>query len=118
MSMYSGLSTSKYLTPSMRRTSLRTMSLGTSLRSDSSEQVVFAVVCHFGGAMRDYRIGVQRRGFWREVVNTNSGFYGGSGVGNDGGRGTEDIERDGFSQSIVVTLPPLSAFVFKWGGGQ
>ncbi len=88
------------------------------LRSDANDQVLFAAVCHFGGAQRDYRIGVPRRGFWREVVNTNSEFYGGSGLGNDGGRNTEDIERDGFSQSILVTLPPLSAFVFKWSGGQ
>jgi 1,4-alpha-glucan branching enzyme len=88
------------------------------VRSDSSEQVLFAAVCHFGGAQRDYRIGVPRRGFWREIVNTNSEFYGGSGLGNDGGRNTEDLECDGFSQSIRVTLPPLSAFVFKWSGGQ
>ena len=57
-------------------------------------------------------------GFWRELINTNSEYYGGTGLGNDGGRNTEDLERDGFSQSIRVTLPPLSAFVFKWSGGQ
>jgi 1,4-alpha-glucan branching enzyme len=76
-----------------------------------------AAVCHFGGATREYRIGVPRRGFWREIVNTNSEYYGGSGLGNDGGRSTEDIERDGFSQSMLVTLPPLTTTVFKWSGG-
>jgi 1,4-alpha-glucan branching enzyme len=88
------------------------------LRSDANEQVLYAVVCHFGGALRDYRMGVPRRGFWREVINTNSEFYGGSGIGNDGGRQTEDREWDGFSQSIGLKLPPLSAFVFKWSAGQ
>jgi 1,4-alpha-glucan branching enzyme len=88
------------------------------VRSDSSEEVLFAVVCHFGGAQREYRMGVPRRGFWREVLNTNSEYYGGSGLGNDGGRSTEDREWDGFSQSIPLTLPPLSTFVFKWSGGQ
>jgi 1,4-alpha-glucan branching enzyme len=88
------------------------------LRSDAHENILFAVVCHFGGALREYRIGVPRHGFWREVVNTNSQYYGGSGLGNDGGRNTENVERDGFAQSIKVTLPPLSAFVFKWNGGQ
>jgi 1,4-alpha-glucan branching enzyme len=88
------------------------------LRSDRSEEVLFAVACHFGGAQRDYRIGVPRRGFWREVVNTNSQYYGGSGLGNDGGRTTEDLECDGFSQSIRITLPPLTAFVFKWTAAQ
>ena len=84
------------------------------LRCDVFEQNLYAVVCHFGGAQRDYRVGVPRAGFWREVLNTNSQFYGGTGLGNDGGRGAEDIPRDGFAQSIRVTLPPLSAFVFKW----
>jgi 1,4-alpha-glucan branching enzyme len=88
------------------------------LRSDAQEQVLFAVVCHFGGGLRDYRIGVPRRGFWREILNTNSEYYGGSGLGNDGGRNTEDRECDGFAQSIALKLPPLSAFVFKWSGGH
>jgi 1,4-alpha-glucan branching enzyme len=88
------------------------------LRSDANEQVLYAVVCHLGGAQRDHRLGVPRRGFWREVLNTNSEFYGGTGLGNDGGRTTEDISWDGFSQSIRLTLPPLSVFVFKWSGGE
>jgi 1,4-alpha-glucan branching enzyme len=88
------------------------------LRSDPHEQTLLAAVCHFGGATRDYRIGVPRRGFWREVLNTNSEYYGGSGLGNDGGRNTEDVERDGFSQSMVVTLPPLTTTIFKWSAGN
>ena len=27
---------------------------------------------------------------------------------------TEDVERDGFSQSLKLTLPPLTTFVLKW----
>ncbi|MDO8545312.1 MAG: 1,4-alpha-glucan branching protein GlgB [Opitutaceae bacterium] len=87
------------------------------VRSDPSDQVLIAAVCHFGGATRDYRVGLPRRGFWREMINTNSEYYGGSGLGNDGGRNTEDIERDGFSQSLRVTLPPLTTTIFKWTGG-
>ncbi len=84
------------------------------LRTDSSERSLFAVVGHFGGATRDYRIGVPRQGFWREVLNSNSEYYGGSGLGNDGGRNAEDLPRDGFSQSINVTLPPHTTVIFKW----
>jgi 1,4-alpha-glucan branching enzyme len=84
------------------------------LRSDAAEQALFAVVGHFGGATRDFRIGVPRQGHWREVINTNSEYYGGSGLGNDGGRTTEDLARDGFGQSIKVTLPPHTTFIFKW----
>ena len=84
------------------------------VRQDEAEKTFFAVVGHFGGAARDYRIGVPRHGFWREVLNTNSEYYGGTGVGNDGGRESECIERDGFGQSIAVKLPPHTTVIFKW----
>ena len=84
------------------------------VRCDEAEDTLYAVICHFGGAQRDHRVGVPRAGFWREVINTNSAYYGGTGVGNHGGRATEERPWDGLAQSIPVTLPPLSACVFKW----
>jgi 1,4-alpha-glucan branching enzyme len=86
------------------------------LRCDPDERNLFALVGHFGaGTTREaYRIGVPRRGFWREVINTNSEYYGGTSLGNDGGRMTEDIASDGFAQSLKVTLPPLTTVLFKW----
>jgi 1,4-alpha-glucan branching enzyme len=86
------------------------------LRCDPDEKSLFAIVCHFGaGVTREaYLVGVPRRGFWKEVINTNSEYYGGTGVGNGGGLITEDAGRDGFSQSLKLKLPPLTAFVFKW----
>ena len=80
-------------------------------------------ICVEGGGENDrrkprcrpgYRVGLPRRGFWKEVVNTNSGFYGGSGLGNDGGKNTEDVAHNGHSQSVVLTLPPLSTTILKW----
>ncbi|MEO7413768.1 MAG: alpha amylase C-terminal domain-containing protein, partial [Opitutaceae bacterium] len=88
------------------------------LRTDVFEQTLFAVIGHFSGATRSYRVGVPRQGFWKEILNTNSQYYGGTGVGNDGGRVAEDIPHDGFSQSIPVTLPPLSTTIFKWSAKQ
>jgi len=84
------------------------------VRCDEAEGTLYAVVCHFGGAQRDHRVGVPRAGFWREVINTNSAYYGGTGIGNDGGRATEERPWDGLAQSIQVTLAPLTACVFKW----
>jgi 1,4-alpha-glucan branching enzyme len=84
------------------------------LRTDAFEQTLFTVVGHFGGAVRPYRIGVPRRGFWREAINTNSEYYGGSGLGNDGGRATEDVACDGYSQSLSLMLPPLTTLILKW----
>ena len=85
------------------------------LRVDAFEQVMFAVVGNFTPVIRkDYRIGVPRKGFWKEVMNTNSQFYGGSGLGNDGGKNTEDVSADGQDQSLNLVLPPLSTTIFKW----
>ncbi|HRE83335.1 MAG TPA: alpha amylase C-terminal domain-containing protein, partial [Opitutaceae bacterium] len=85
------------------------------LRSDPFEQTLFAVVGHFTPLIRHgYRLGVPRRGYWKEVLNTNSHYYGGTGLGNDGGRATEDVPADGMTQSIVITIAPLSTTIFKW----
>jgi 1,4-alpha-glucan branching enzyme len=84
------------------------------LRNDPSEETLFLAVGHFGGVTRTHRIGVPRRGFWREVINSNSEYYGGSGLGNGGGRATSDEPRDGYTQSVELTLPPLTTLLFKW----
>jgi len=84
------------------------------LRQDDSENSLFAIIGHFGGSQREYRIGVPRQGWWSEKINSNSEYYGGSGIGNDGGRFTEDIPAEGFSQSIQLVLPPFSTLIFKW----
>ncbi len=59
-----------------------------------------------------YRIGVKRSGEYREVLNTDSACYGGSGVGNLGNVKSEKQEHHGQPHSIVVTLPPLAALAF------
>ncbi|MBY8853970.1 alpha amylase C-terminal domain-containing protein, partial [Saccharothrix sp. MB29] len=52
---------------------------------------VLACVANFAGQPHhDYRVGLPSAGRWREVVNTDSGAYGGSGVGNLGGVDAEE----------------------------
>ena len=88
------------------------------MRSDPLGRTLFVVVGHFTPMLRaNYRIGVPRRGFWKEVINSNSQYYGGNGAGNDGGRESEDVPCDGFSQSVLLTLPPLSTTILKWTAG-
>ncbi len=85
------------------------------LRADAAERTLFAVVCHFTPVPRpNYRVGVPRGGYWQEVINTNSQYYGGGGLGNDGGRATEPVPADGHGQSLRLTLPPLSTTILKW----
>ena len=57
----------------------------------------------------NYRIGLPRGGRWREAVNTDADFYGGSGVGNMGGVDAEAVGWHGQQFSAEVTLPPLAA---------
>ena len=80
-----------------------------------SDGSVMACVFNFAGHEHGrYQLGLPHAGRWREVLNTNSEYYGGSGLGNGGGRNTEDVPRDGFNQSLNVTLPPHTVTIFKW----
>ena len=56
-----------------------------------------------------YRVGLPVPGRWRELINTDAGPYGGSGLGNLGGVDTEDIPWMSQYHSAVLTLPPLGA---------
>jgi 1,4-alpha-glucan branching enzyme len=56
----------------------------------------------------NYRLGLPRPGRWRELVNSDSGFYGGSDIGNLGGVESEPLGWGGQPFSAELTLPPLS----------
>jgi 1,4-alpha-glucan branching enzyme len=60
-----------------------------------------------------YRIGVPLAGSWREIMNSDSAFYGGSNLGNGGAMQTEPVPAHGFGQSLVLVLPPLAALILK-----
>lgn len=60
-----------------------------------------------------YRVGVPAGGFWTEVINTDSEEYWGSGHGNFGGMEAENIPFHGRPFSLNLTLPPLSAVMFR-----
>jgi 1,4-alpha-glucan branching enzyme len=54
-----------------------------------------------------YRVGLTAPGQWREVLNTDSEYYGGSGVGNMGGVASEEQPWHDQPFSAEITLPPL-----------
>jgi 1,4-alpha-glucan branching enzyme len=56
-----------------------------------------------------YRLGLPRSSRWREAINTDSSYYGGSDVGNLGGVAPEPIPWHGQPFSAEITLPPLGA---------
>ena len=57
----------------------------------------------------NYRLGLPRSCRWREALNTDSTFYGGSDVGNLGGVEPEPIPWHDQPVSAEITLPPLAA---------
>jgi 1,4-alpha-glucan branching enzyme len=74
------------------------------------------VVCNFTPVPRDgYRIGVPVGGYWRELLNSDAAVYGGSGMGNGGGRMAEEVASHGEPASLLLTLPPLAVIVLRAG---
>ena len=72
------------------------------------------VVCNFTPVLReDYRVGVPRAGFYREILNTDSKFYEGTDVGNAGGVSAEPIPWNNRPYSVKLRLPPLAVMYFK-----
>jgi 1,4-alpha-glucan branching enzyme len=72
------------------------------------------VMLNFTPVVREgYRLGVPAGGWYREVMNTDSGFYGGSDVGLGGGIMAEEIPWHGHPFSLPLTLPPLGALVLQ-----
>ena len=65
----------------------------------------------------NYRLGVPRDGYWKELLNSDSQFYGGSGQGNSGGVKAERSPWHHQPNSLRITLPPLSASFFMSQGG-
>ncbi len=64
---------------------------------------------------RRYRLGFPSAGRWGEALNSDAAVYGGGNRGNLGGIVTEDKPWHGQAQSALVTLPPLSAIIFRRG---
>jgi 1,4-alpha-glucan branching enzyme len=61
-----------------------------------------------------YRVGVPRGGYYREIMNSDSTFYGGSDKGNNGGVTAEPIVSHAhLPYSLNLTLPPLSVLILK-----
>jgi 1,4-alpha-glucan branching enzyme len=72
------------------------------------------VACNFTPVPRlQHRLGVPAPGWYEEVFNSDSMYYGGSNLGNGPGVMADDIASHGRPASISVALPPLAAVVFK-----
>ena len=89
------------------------------LRKAKTSDDLIAVVCNFTPVPRpNYRIGVPRGGYWREILNSDAVEHGGSGQGNLGGVEASPIGYHGRPCSLNLTLPPLGAVFLKSDAAQ
>jgi len=81
-------------------------------RASDGRFVLFA--CNFTPVPRtNYRIGAPAPGLYREILNSDSAFFGGSNMGNAGGVLAEHVACHNFPYSLSITLPPLAVVAFE-----
>ena len=79
-----------------------------------SDHEFMIVVLNFTPVPRHhYRIGVPYQGEYQEVLNSDSGFYGGSDVGNEGVVKSEETAWMNLPYSLDLHLPPLGGIILK-----
>jgi 1,4-alpha-glucan branching enzyme len=72
------------------------------------------VVCNFTPQPHShYRIGVPEAGFYTELFNSDARPYGGSNMGNLGGKWTEEWSFHNLPYSLDLCLPPLAVLILK-----
>jgi len=84
-------------------------------RGESPDRLVLVVANFTPVVQHGYRLGVPRPGVWRERLNTDSAFYGGSNVGTPFGEITAQARPwNGRAHSIELALPPLATVFLEW----
>jgi len=89
------------------------------IRKGKSLGDVILVACNFTPVPRpNYHVGVPFGGFWREILNSDAIYYGGSGQGNLGGMEAVPVGYHGRLYSLTLTLPPLGILFLKKETGK
>lgn len=84
------------------------------IRYDRSRQQHLVFVYNFTPVPRyNYRLGVPHLCFYRELLNSDSAHFGGSNIGNSGGKFADSIPWQWRPFSLQLDLPPLGALILK-----
>ncbi len=87
------------------------------LRKSPSTGDMIVCVCNFNPVPKyNYKVGVPKAGYWKEILNSDSESYFGSNIGNLGGVNTKDYSTHARPYTIEIALPPLAAVFFKHEG--
>ena len=90
-----------------------TQSVTAYLRKDKTGGTAL-IVCNFTPIERsNFLIGVPYSGTWDETLNTDAEIYWGGNRGNLGSIDTIVKDEHGYSQSLSLTLPPLSTIILQ-----
>lgn len=84
-------------------------------KKNVKEDDMILVVCNFDAVDRsDYKIGVPKRGKYKEIFNSDNTAFGGNGFTNPRLKQSKTDECDGREESIRVNVPGLSVVIFKF----
>jgi 1,4-alpha-glucan branching enzyme len=84
------------------------------IRRDKDPNQFIVAVCNFTPQPHShYRVGVPEAGFYTEMLNSDAKEYGGSNMGNLGGKWTDEWSFHGLPYSLDLCLPPLAVLIFK-----
>ena len=83
------------------------------LRKDSEGRALL-VACNFSGEHHpEYRVGVPYGSTWTVDFSTDAWEFGGSGRGSAATVKTEAITANGYGQSVLLDLPPMTAVILR-----
>mgnify|MGYP002847934729 CR=1 FL=1 len=89
------------------------------MRREENEGNWLVIVANFTPETHsEYRIGVPVQGYYEEIFNSDSKIYGGTNMGNMGGKSTENVGIHTYPYSLGLSLPPLSVLVMKYKKNQ
>jgi 1,4-alpha-glucan branching enzyme len=84
------------------------------IRRDKDSDEFIVTVCNFTPQPHShYRVGVPVPGFYNEIFNSDAREYGGSNMGNLGGKWTDEWSYHNQPYSLDLCLPPLAVVMFK-----
>jgi 1,4-alpha-glucan branching enzyme len=82
-------------------------------KAKDSEEFVLTI-CNFTPQPHShYRVGVPEAGYYLELFNSDARQYGGSNMGNLGGKWTDEWSFHNRPYSLDLCLPPLATLVFR-----
>ena len=85
------------------------------LRKSPSTGDIIACIFNFNPVPKhNYKIGVPKKGLWKEILNSDSECYFGSNIGNLGEKYTYDYSTHARPYTLEITVPPLAAVFFKY----